>query len=76
MNTHTLARLLIFSGLLIAAMGLLLYIGGQVSFFGLGRLPGDIRIEREGFRFYFPIVTCLVLSLILTAVMFVLSRLR
>jgi hypothetical protein len=33
-----------------------------------GRLPGDIRIERESFRFYFPLVTCLLLSLILSQV--------
>jgi len=35
----------------------------------LGRLPGDMRIERENFRFYFPRVTCLLLSLVLSLVM-------
>ena len=33
---------------------------------GLGRLPGDIHIEREGFSFHFPIVTCVILSLVLS----------
>jgi hypothetical protein len=35
----------------------------------LGKLPGDIRIERENFRFYFPLTTCILLSLLLTGVM-------
>jgi len=33
---------------------------------GLGRLPGDIHIEREGFSFHFPIVTCVIISLVLS----------
>ena len=35
----------------------------------LGKLPGDIEIERENFRFYFPLATCVVLSLLLTGIM-------
>ena len=35
----------------------------------LGKLPGDIRIERENFRFYFPVVTCILISLVLTGIM-------
>jgi hypothetical protein len=42
----------------------------------LGRLPGDIVIEREGFRFWFPIVSCLVVSGLITAVFWVVSLLR
>ena len=42
----------------------------------LGRLPGDIHIERPGFRFHFPIVTCLLLSAAISAVLWVLSRFR
>ena len=42
----------------------------------LGRLPGDIRIERENFRFYFPLVTCLLLSLILSLVVWLIRLLR
>ncbi len=56
--------------LLLALGGLFLLLGGLVLLAGrlpfLGRLPGDIRIEREGFTFYFPLVTCLLLSLLLT----------
>jgi len=41
---------------------------------GLGRLPGDIRIETEGGGFYFPIVTCLVISVVLSLVLWFLRR--
>ncbi len=58
-------KFLIISGVL------LIVIGGSIWFFGkigfpFGNFPGDIRIERERYSFYFPIVTCLVLSLLLT----------
>jgi Protein of unknown function (DUF2905) len=41
---------------------------------GLGRLPGDIVIERETFRFYFPIVTCLVASGVVSLILWLLNR--
>lgn len=55
--------LMIFGGVLFVA-GMLLASGARIPW--LGRLPGDIVIERENFRFYFPIVTSIVISLILT----------
>ena len=45
-----------------------------LSKLGLGRLPGDIRIETEGGGFYFPIVTCLILSVVLSLVLWFLRR--
>ena len=54
-------RALIVAGLVIAAVGALMSLG--VPF---GRLPGDIVVRRGSFSFYFPIVTCVVLSLVLT----------
>jgi hypothetical protein len=45
-----------------------------VSRLGLGRLPGDIRIETEGGGFYFPIVTCLIISVVLSLVLWFLRR--
>jgi hypothetical protein len=45
-----------------------------LSKLGLGRLPGDIVIERENFRFYFPIVTCLIVSLVLSFFLWLLNR--
>ena len=54
-------RLLIVLGLVIAGAGLLIQLG-----LPLGRLPGDIVIRREHSTFYFPIVTCIVISVVLT----------
>ena len=56
-------RLLIIAGAILLAAGLLWPWLGHL---GLGRLPGDIAIERPHFRVYFPWVTCLVLSVVLT----------
>jgi hypothetical protein len=41
---------------------------------GLGRLPGDIRVEREGFSFYFPIVTCIVISVLITLLLWLFRK--
>ncbi len=57
---------LIVIGLLIAAIGAVWLLAPHIPW--LGRLPGDIAVEREGFRFYFPIVTCIILSLLLTGI--------
>ena len=46
------------------------------SILWLGRLPGDIRIERENFRFYFPVVTCLLLSLFVSLVLWAVRLFR
>jgi DUF2905 family protein len=64
-------RLLIAAGALLAVVGVVLIIAGKVPF--LGRLPGDIVYRKGGTTFYFPLVTCLLLSLVLS---FVLSLLR
>lgn len=63
--------LVVVGGLIVAA-GLLWLVAPSVPW--LGRLPGDIVIERENFRFYFPLATCILLSLVLTAVMWIMRR--
>lgn len=65
-------RLLIIAGALLIVAGLLITFGGR--FFGLGRMPGDIVVRRGNFTFYFPLVTSLILSVILTVVMWLFSR--
>jgi len=60
------AWLLIGMGAVIVGIGLLWLLGPAIPW--LGRLPGDIRIEHENFRFYFPLTTCLLLSAALTAI--------
>ena len=59
-----LGKTLILLGLILAAVGLLITLEGKIPF--LGRLPGDIRIEREGFTFYFPLTTSLLISAFLS----------
>ena len=58
---------LILIGLVIAAIGAVWLLAPYIPW--LGRLPGDIAVEGKGFRFYFPIVTCIILSLLLTGIM-------
>lgn len=65
--------ILVAVGLVIAAFGLLWLIGGASW---LGRLPGDIVIKSGNSRFYFPIVTCIVLSVMLSVAMWIISLLR
>ncbi len=60
------AKLLIIGGVVLVIIGILWQIGGR--FLPLGRLPGDIAVEKENFRFYFPIVTCIVISIVLSLI--------
>jgi hypothetical protein len=68
-----LGKFLIIVGVLLVVVGLLLMAGGKFSFFGLGRLPGDIAYKGKNVQFYFPIVTCLVLSVVVTLVFWLIS---
>lgn len=60
----SLARMLILFGLVVAAIGGLLLFMGKIPF--IGRLPGDIYIQRKNFSFYFPLTTSILLSILLT----------
>ena len=64
-------RILIVAGIILLVVGLL---WPYLSRLGLGRLPGDIVIERQNFRFYFPLVTSLVVSMGLTLLFWLLRR--
>ena len=66
-------RLFINAGILLVIVGLVIVLGDRVGIH-LGRLPGDIRIEGRRGGFYFPIVTCLLVSAILSAVAWFFSR--
>jgi hypothetical protein len=57
-------RALVLIGLVIVAIGLYLVAGGKLDF--LGRLPGDLRIEKENFTLFFPVGTCLLISVLLS----------
>lgn len=64
---NELGKFLVITGLLIAAVGLLIWSGFGRGW--LGRLPGDIHYSRDNFSFHFPVVTCILLSLLLSLVL-------
>ncbi len=65
------ARFLVTLGVILVVAGLAWPLLGKL---GLGRLPGDIHIEREGFSFYFPITTGLVISAVVSLILWLLRR--
>jgi hypothetical protein len=66
-------RLLINAGILLVIAGLLIVLGDRLGI-RLGRLPGDIRIEGRRGGFYFPIVTCLLISAVLSVIAWLFNR--
>ncbi len=67
----TLGKNLVIIGLLLALVGAALWVFGR---HGGGLLPGDIVVERKNFRFYFPVVTCLVVSAVLSLLAWLLRK--
>jgi hypothetical protein len=67
-----LGRVLILVGGLLLIAGLLLTMGARLP--GVGRLPGDVVYRKGSFTFYFPIVTCILLSVVLTLLLRILKR--
>lgn len=65
-------KFLIIAGMVIAGVGILLALGPKIP--GLGRLPGDIMIEKRNFKFYFPITTSIIISIILTLIISLLRK--
>lgn len=65
-------RTIIFIGLALVLAGFLVVLLGKFSH--LGRLPGDIFIKKGNFTFYFPLATCILLSLIFSVIVFFMSR--
>jgi hypothetical protein len=65
-------RVLFVLGLVLAGLGLVLWKTGGLG--GLGRLPGDISMQRPNYSFYFPLTTCIVVSILLTLLMWLFRR--
>jgi len=72
MNSTT-GKYLIIAGILIVLVGVVIYFFHDKMHW-MGRLPGDIRVERENFRFYFPITTMILLSILITLLLQILKR--
>jgi len=63
-----LGKSIIAIGIVLVIVGFIITIAGKVP--GVGKLPGDIFIKKENFSFYFPLTTCILLSIIFSAIMY------
>jgi DUF2905 family protein len=66
-------KILVVIGLTLVVLGILIWLGGRMNL-PLGRLPGDIRIERDNFKFYFPLTTCVLISVAMTLILWLLRK--
>jgi hypothetical protein len=67
-----LGKALIYFGLVLVVVGVILSFAGKLPW--LGQLPGDISIQRERFSFYFPITTCILISVLISLVLYFFRR--
>lgn len=65
-------KTLLMLGLMIAVIGALLMVSGKLPW--LGKLPGDIQIRKEGFSFYFPLTTCILISALVSLILWLLRK--
>ena len=70
----SLGRMLVAAGALLVAIGVLLLVVERFPGLRIGRLPGDIRVERGNFTFYFPLATSIAVSLLLTLLLWLWNR--
>jgi H+/Cl- antiporter ClcA len=69
-----LGKILIIAGIIILIAGLVIYFAGD-KLNWIGNLPGDIRIEKENARFYFPITTMILLSIVVSIILWLIKKL-
>ncbi|MGW8273198.1 MAG: DUF2905 domain-containing protein [Thermodesulfovibrionales bacterium] len=67
-----LGKILLITGVIISLVGVALLLSGKVTW--IGRLPGDIMIKRRGFTFYFPLATSILASVIVSLILYLISR--
>jgi hypothetical protein len=70
----SMGKMLVLLGIVIVGVGIVLTFADKIPF--LGKLPGDINIKRENFQFSFPITTSIILSLLLSLIMWIISHFR
>lgn len=73
MDLSAIGRVMVIAGIMLALAGLLLVLGARIPW--LGRLPGDIVVQRDGFTLFFPLVTMIVVSVVLTIILNIAARL-
>jgi len=71
-NLSNLGKILIFIGIGVAILGGLILLFSKVPF--MGKLPGDINIQKDNFTFYFPIISSIILSIVLTIILNIVIR--
>jgi hypothetical protein len=71
--SQTTGKYIIFIGIVLVIAGIILYFGGD-RLRWLGHLPGDIRVEKENFRFYFPLTTMILISMIITIIINIIRK--
>jgi len=69
---HDFGKILILIGLLIVVLGIVLMVGNKIPF--IGKLPGDIAIERKNYSFYMPLTTCIVISIVFSFILWLFSK--
>ncbi|MDP6432749.1 MAG: DUF2905 domain-containing protein [Candidatus Scalindua sp.] len=65
-------KIIIFIGLLLVVIGFVWMVGNKLPF--IGKLPGDIAIERKNYSFYFPVTTCIIISIILSFILWFFNK--
>ncbi len=74
MNSNPLGKILIIGGAITVIIGVILIFGEKIPF--IGKMPGDIVIQKKNFSIYFPIVSCIILSILLSAAFYVISLIK
>jgi len=67
-----LGKTILAVGLLLVVIGLIIMVAGKIP--GAGKLPGDIFIKKENFSFYFPLTTCILLSIIISTLLYLFGK--
>ena len=73
LQPQQLGKFLLITGVIISAIGILIMLLGKT---GLFKLPGDIEMEGKNWKIYFPLASCIIISIILTAVFWIISYFR
>ncbi len=65
-------KIIIFIGLLLVVIGFIFMLGSKLPY--IGKLPGDMAIERKNYSFYFPVTTCIIISIILSFILWLFNK--